>query len=165
MRSSCSLLVDSDVITDFSARANQRGATKTSGHDRPEPAVTIDRNQRSRSTGISGHDRPESAVTMNRNQRSRSTGIPSHVYRLPDPLGILSSTGSGSQPHTPAKRQDASFTSALPSFSFTVTGSMSNEPSPRTSGGRLSGVAGASSHDAVTGVHTSTEIETRSSAL
>jgi len=44
MRSSCTLLVDSDVITDFSARANQRVATKTSGHDRPESPVTIDQN-------------------------------------------------------------------------------------------------------------------------
>ena len=62
MRSPCSLLVDSDLITDFSARANQRGATKTNGHDRLESPVTMNQNDRSRSAGIAGHGQPEYPV-------------------------------------------------------------------------------------------------------
>ena len=46
-----------------------------SGHDKPESAVTINQNGRSRSAGMTGHDKPESPVTTNRNDRSRSTGI------------------------------------------------------------------------------------------
>ena len=34
---------------------------------------------RSRSTGMTGHDGPESAVTLRRNQRSRCAGISGHV--------------------------------------------------------------------------------------
>ena len=78
MRSSCSLLVDSDVITDFSTRANQRGATNISGHDRPESPVTMNQNDRSLSAGITDHDKPESPVTIDQNDRSRSARIPSY---------------------------------------------------------------------------------------
>jgi hypothetical protein len=37
------------------------------GHDKPEHPVTIDRNDRSRSTRIAGHDKPEQPVTIDRN--------------------------------------------------------------------------------------------------
>jgi len=56
MRSSCLLLVDSAVLAFFSTRHISSG--------QPKPAVTIDRNHRSRWTRIVGHDRPESAVTI-----------------------------------------------------------------------------------------------------
>ncbi|MBU3998721.1 MAG: hypothetical protein KKI03_14630 [Gammaproteobacteria bacterium] len=49
------------------------------GHDKPESAVTINQNGRSRSAGMAGHDKPESPVTTNRNDRSRSTGIPNDI--------------------------------------------------------------------------------------
>jgi hypothetical protein len=62
MRSTCTLMLDF-----WSIRI---------GHDKPESAVTINQNTRSRSAGMTGHDKPESPVTTNQNDRSRSTGIP-----------------------------------------------------------------------------------------
>ncbi len=64
-----------------SSRHAHRGALGV-GHDKPESAVTINQNGRSRSAGIAGHDKPESPVTTNRNDRSRSTRIPNHHLPL-----------------------------------------------------------------------------------
>ena len=78
MRSACTPLDrfgDAVVPSISSSRGTTLGIPEI-GHDKPESAVTINQNGRSRSAGTSGHDPPESPVTTNRNDRSRSTGIP-----------------------------------------------------------------------------------------